>query len=182
MKSGRRLPGGSFSIAFRQLRVRQWIKNLLVFAPFIFAGHGNFWAVFWGFWCFCLVSSSVYILNDIADEKSDRFLKKDRPLANREITPQFAGLLCFILGVMWTVWGLNLNLLFGFILLFYFLINSLYSLGFKDYGLVGAFMVTFGYVLRVIGGGLLAGVIISSWILVHVSAVRAGISIVSVVI
>ena len=59
----------------KTIRVAQWVKNIVVFAPIIFSGFlfvpGYFGKVVWAFVLFCLLSSSIYIFNDLIDIKSD---------------------------------------------------------------------------------------------------------------
>lgn len=74
------------------LRVKHYIKNLLIFIPLFFAGkifdRNLLEKAFIGFVCFCLISSAVYILNDIQDREKDRLhpKKKMRPIASGSIS------------------------------------------------------------------------------------------------
>ena len=77
--------------SLRLLRPRQWVKNFAIFASLIFSGllfdPSSFTKVFWGFIAFCLLSSAIYIINDIIDIPKDRLhpFKRFRPFANKDI-------------------------------------------------------------------------------------------------
>ena len=78
----------------RVLRIHQWAKNFLIFLPFILSNKvftfATFQQLLLGFFCFSLVSSSIYILNDIFDLKYDQKhnIKKYRPIASGKLTPR----------------------------------------------------------------------------------------------
>jgi 4-hydroxybenzoate polyprenyltransferase len=83
--------------AWRVLRPRQWVKNVFVLAPLVFAQElANAAAVeaaLLAFFLFCVLSSSVYVLNDLVDAESDRRHpdKRHRPIASGELDPRAAG-------------------------------------------------------------------------------------------
>ena len=88
---------------FRLLRPRQWIKNLAVFASVTFTGTlfdlDVFWLVIFGFFIFCALSSSIYVINDIFDVDKDKLhpFKKRRPLPNGDISLRNAKIIAVIL-------------------------------------------------------------------------------------
>jgi len=162
---------------FQLLRVRHWIKNVLIFIPSFFAA-GLFTSliisVFLGFICFSLLSSIVYILNDIRDIEKDRLhsSKCRRPLASGEIPIPHA---IIVLAVLFTalitllvilrVTGNNLyNLKSIGLLLLYMLVNIAYSWGLKNIPIVDITILASGYVIRVLFGTLIIGVDISVWL------------------
>ncbi|HEX8833715.1 MAG TPA: UbiA family prenyltransferase, partial [Abditibacteriaceae bacterium] len=88
----------------RAVRTRQWAKNVLIFAGFVFAGHlrapsEQLWAeatrVFLAFVCFCALSASAYLINDWNDLERDRLhpVKKHRPLASGRMSTRVAATL-----------------------------------------------------------------------------------------
>ena len=93
------------------LRIRHYIKNLLVFLPMFFGGNifntEKLISAGMGFVCFCFVSSGIYILNDYRDREKDRLhpKKKERPIASGRIKPVNAlvtMVVCLIIaGVLW---------------------------------------------------------------------------------
>ena len=95
------------AIIAKQLRIHQWSKNFLVFVPAI-AGHslfeeGIFIETFLAFCTFCLISSGIYIINDIHDIDSDRKhpINKDRPITSGQLQIKvalFISLIMFLLG------------------------------------------------------------------------------------
>ena len=170
----------SFSMQtyFRLLRIHHWIKNILVFIPLFFSI--NFYdassvkAALLGFISFSLLSSIVYILNDIWDIEKDRLhsSKRLRPLASGEISVHhaiivlvvlFASLIALL--VILSIQGDSLYNLksVGFLLL-YMLLNIAYSLGLKNVPIVDVIILTSGYVIRVLFGAIIIGVDISIWL------------------
>jgi 4-hydroxybenzoate polyprenyltransferase len=154
-----------------ELRPWQWIKNLLVLTPLLFsqslfvpAAAGRSLTTFV---LFCLMSSAVYLLNDIKDREHDRLhpQKRYRPLASGDVSVQTA------YGMMAALWlcalagGMLLDGNLVFILLLYWFINLLYSLWLKHQVILDVFAVASGFVLRVVGGGLAIHVLVSHWLL-----------------
>src|SRR5579859_854363 len=90
-------------ITFKLLRPRQWLKNFAVFASILFTGQlFNFPVVLnvsIGFFIFCLISSAIYIINDIFDIEKDRMhpFKRFRPLANNDMPVPIAIGICVLL-------------------------------------------------------------------------------------
>jgi 4-hydroxybenzoate polyprenyltransferase len=166
-------PGGvrPFQL-LRALRVEHWIKNGFLFAPMVFAGSLDearvFLRVGLGFLCFCFVSSAVYLMNDLADAPADRLhpAKKHRPIASGTVTPLTASIALSILLVAGVAAGFGLAPAFAGMLLGYFAINVLYTLGLKNMVILDVFAISAGFVLRVESGALLAGVTASTWLLV----------------
>ena len=156
--------------------MRPWhvLKNVLVLMPAFFGGRiMSIGMPLLGFLSMSLASSAVYALNDVHDAPRDRLhpQKRSRPVASGEVSPARAALLaalCFALSVA-------LPLGFGALpvslwpLLLYVAANLAYSLlGFKDIPIVDVTLVALGFVLRVMYGGLLAGVEVSNWLLLTV--------------
>ena len=158
-------------LLFLTMRPKQWVKNVLVFAALAFSENlfnpGQFFWVLLTFISFCLVASSVYVVNDIFDRERDRLhpKKKNRPIASGKISPGTAwlvALVCFALGI---VIGYRVNLAVMIILLIYLASNFLYSLWIKHIAILDVFLVSLGFVLRVIAGGEAIKVEISAWII-----------------
>ncbi|MBK8554013.1 MAG: UbiA prenyltransferase family protein [Ignavibacteria bacterium] len=142
------------------IRPKQWIKNLFVFAPILFAGQLlNFPLLFQSiiaFFAFCGVSSSVYVLNDIIDVESDRAHKKKRyrPIAAGDVSVKQAKIIFVILLIITSLLCLKLNFLFILTIVFYFINNLLYSFKIKNVVLLDVFSISAGFILRVIGGAV----------------------------
>lgn len=154
-----------------EMRPWQWVKNLFVLTPLLFsrnlfapAAVGRALA---SFILFCLVSSSVYLLNDIQDRSSDRLhpTKRLRPLAAGELHlgVAFGVMVTFLLVTL--AGGVLLDKILALILLSYWLINLLYSTWLKDQVILDVFALASGFVLRVVGGGVAISVEISHWLI-----------------
>ncbi len=154
------------------IRPKQWIKNLFVFAPILFAGQLlNFPLLFQSiiaFIAFCGVSSSVYVLNDIIDVESDRAHRKKRyrPIAAGDVTINQAKITFVILLILTAVLCLKLNILFVITIVLYFINNLLYSFKIKNVVLLDVFSISAGFILRVIGGAVAIDVSVSSWMII----------------
>ena len=157
---------------FKLLRPKQWTKNGLVFAALIFAGaifrEGYFLRTLVGFSVFCLISSSVYVLNDIVDRGKDRLhpKKKDRPVASGAISVPIAVCLLVVLLLVTLVVAYVLNVYFFLVILAYFLINVAYSLALKKIAILDIMCIASGFVLRALSGSFLIDVGISPWLIV----------------
>jgi len=154
------------------LRSKQWIKNFFVFGALIFARKflelDSLFKVCLVFAFFCLVSSSIYILNDIFDRNEDKNHpeKKNRPIASGRVALPIAWLLAGILGVVGIIGGFWLNQLVGITLLGYFVLNFCYSTVLKHIVILDVIVVAVGFVLRVVAGAAAILVPVSPWILI----------------
>ncbi|TDL76484.1 decaprenyl-phosphate phosphoribosyltransferase [Peribacillus frigoritolerans] len=164
------IPKGAY-LLFKQLRPKQWTKNLIVFAAPLFSmqlmHEGVFLKSLIGFFLFCFVSSCVYILNDFVDRKADRMHpeKKHRPMASGALNPLLALTFGFLLLIS-SIWAANIfNSLFAICLSIYFIINVLYSLKLKHIVLLDILLIASGFVLRAVGGALVINVPLTEWFL-----------------
>jgi 4-hydroxybenzoate polyprenyltransferase len=152
-------------------RPKHWVKNLFVLAPMIFSAQalsvklGLQFAA--GFAVFCLLSSIVYVLNDIADIPKDRLhpLKKNRPLAAGTLKPGVAWVSIALMALIAVPGAFFLDKPFFVTGIIYLLLNLVYSFGLKKVVVVDAICVAIGFVLRVIAGAALVKVIPTAWIL-----------------
>jgi 4-hydroxybenzoate polyprenyltransferase len=157
---------------FKSLRPQQWIKNLFIFAPIIFSRH--FLArplvlrTVAAFAAFCLVSSAHYIFNDIRDLEEDRLhpIKSKRPLASGRLEKGPAVAAMVVLAAAGLGLAAALSLPFFYISIGYLVLQVLYSLRLKHVVILDIFVVAAGFVIRVVAGGLVIGVSISSWLLI----------------
>jgi 4-hydroxybenzoate polyprenyltransferase len=159
-------------IIFDLLRVKQWIKNFLVFAALIFTG--NLFNTLYllktsaAFFLFCFASSSLYILNDISDYEEDRFHpeKKMRPIASGTVQKNFAFAMSMILMAVSLAGAFILNLQLGAVIVVYILLTTLYNIKLKHVVILDVFIVASGYVLRAVAGAFVINVLISPWLIV----------------
>ncbi|MFH0776351.1 MAG: decaprenyl-phosphate phosphoribosyltransferase [Patescibacteria group bacterium] len=160
-----------FLAILEALRPKQWIKNLLIFVPLVFARDftnlESLEKVAFAFGIFCLTSSGVYVLNDIFDRKSDRThpTKKSRPIASGRlpIAPAFlvaCALFCASALGAWQLDSQIINVLATFVFL-----QIAYSLSLKHFAIVDLLAIATGFILRIVAGGVAAGVVLSGWLL-----------------
>ncbi len=140
------------------MRLRQWTKNGFIFFGLIFDEQlfllEPFLRTLAGFFLFCLVSSSVYLLNDIADLEADRNHpeKKFRPLASGKLPVNMAMGTATLLTVIAIPLGYILSPVFALILSLYLAINLLYSRWLKHVAILDVLIISSGFVLRVAAG------------------------------
>jgi len=146
----------------RTLRPRQWIKNGFVFMALLFDEKLFVWPLLlkttFAFILFCMISSTVYIVNDLADLEKDRQhpKKRRRALPSGQLKPWFA--ILSALGILGVCLPLSfwLDLYFGIVILAYFLLNLAYSFSLKHLVIVDVMVVAAGFVLRVAAGVIVA--------------------------
>ncbi len=156
---------------FRLLRPKQWIKNLFVLAVVIFSGTlfqpTIFMRTIAATLLFCLMSSAVYLFNDIADVEQDRQhpIKRHRPLASKRVPISLAWILFIVFAILTLTGSWLFNWKLVLILGCYLVINVTYSLFLKQVPILDAFCISSGFILRVLAGGVASGVFISHWLL-----------------
>lgn len=154
----------------RLLRPQQWIKNLFVFAGLVFGrklGDGQAVGLtLLGFVCLCLISSAVYIINDIYDRQEDKLhpRKSKRPLASGEIGVPTAASLAAGLFVLGLGGGWLMDAGFGVVAAVYFLLQLAYTFSLKQAVILDVVSIGLGFVLRAVAGAVLVHVPISPWL------------------
>jgi decaprenyl-phosphate phosphoribosyltransferase len=166
----------SLTVIIRQylklLRVSQWVKNLFVFLPLFFSLRIIqldllVWT-FDAFVAFCLVSSAVYILNDLRDIEADRLhpKKKYRPVASGSISR--AAAIIAMLSLLFP--GLMISWLFGptmlALVLLYVFLNMAYSMKLKHIPIIDISIIAAGFVIRIFVGGVATDTKIYLWIII----------------
>lgn len=140
------------------MRPRQWLKNGLVYVPLFFDGKltdpPSFLSTTAAFVLLCLMSSAVYIMNDLKDVDNDREhpSKRSRPLASGTLSPTVATTAAVLFAVVSLVAGYLLSLAFCLILATYLIIQVAYTFYLKDMVLVDVMTVAAGFILRVAAG------------------------------
>ncbi len=158
----------------RLLRPQQWIKNLFILVPLFFGGAlFDLHALCQGLvavLAFSLAASSVYCYNDIVDADADRQhpVKCRRPVASGAIsTRQAYGLMALMLvlsaGVTLLIDARNM-LYVQTVIAFYYVLNMAYCSRLKQYAIIDVCTVAFGFVLRLLAGGLATDIQLSKWI------------------
>ena len=142
----------------KTMRPRQWTKNGFIFFALIFDKQlfllGPFLRTLAGFFLFCLISSAVYLFNDIADVEADRNHpeKKFRPIASGQLPVNVAWAAALLLTVIAIPLGYLLSPTFTLILTTYLVLNLLYSRWLKHVPILDVLIIAFGFVLRVAAG------------------------------
>ena len=154
------------------MRPKQWIKNLFVFAALIFSmkflSTFHMGQAILCFVLFCMISSSIYILNDIVDVEKDRLhpKKKNRPLAKGTVSIKAAVGVSIILMISSVLAGFLFNPLVGTVITLYLINNLIYSFKIKHIVIMDIISIAIGFILRVVAGAFAIDVGISAWILV----------------
>jgi len=158
--------------AIRLARAGHWIKNVLVLLPVIFAlrmGDGVAWALaLQAAGAFCLASSGMYVLNDLADRKRDRLhpVKCKRPLASGQVSVTAALVLAALLFVGAIALGLAVRPAVLGVLGAYVLLQIVYTLWLKNRMIVDVICIATGFVLRATAGAVAIDVVISPWLII----------------
>ena len=158
---------------FLASRPNQWTKNLLVFLAPLFAFSFDTQTLLTSikaFIAFCLISSSIYLINDSIDKNKDKEhpTKKFRAIASGLVSIKSAFLLSLVYLSLSLFVGFSINIFFGFILVLYFLVQILYCFKLKQIPIIEFFCIASGFILRSVAGGVAANIFISSWFLLSV--------------
>ncbi|NYD41542.1 decaprenyl-phosphate phosphoribosyltransferase [Nocardioides panaciterrulae] len=161
------LPGA----VLRSMRPKQWTKNLLVVAAPLAAGQiaepGVLGATVVAFVSFCLLSSAVYLFNDCLDIEADRLhpRKRLRPIAAGHLAVPIALAVAVVLAAGALLVGFANGWELGTLLAAYLAASLLYSWRLKHEPVLDLAVVTSGFLMRAVAGGLAAGLPISDWFL-----------------
>jgi 4-hydroxybenzoate polyprenyltransferase len=163
----------------RSARPHQWVKNLFVAAPLVFAKElGNGAALLRGiaaFVAFCAISSAVYLVNDVIDVEKDRAhpTKRNRPIASGALSPHTAIVAAVVLAIGSIGGGIFLSPYFAAVAAGYFVLFLAYSLQIKHIAFVDVTTIAVGFLLRVLAGAFAIHVEPSPWLLACTGLVAA---------
>jgi 4-hydroxybenzoate polyprenyltransferase len=165
------IEGSRVRLWANELRLHQWLKNLLIFVPML-AAHRFFdrpawlWCVL-GFLAFSLCASSVYIVNDLLDLASDRHHpnKRSRPFAAGQLPLVHGLVVAPLLAICAFVLALRLGPLFAGILALYYMLTVAYSLRLKKRMMLDVIALAGLYTIRIIAGSALISTAPSFWLL-----------------
>jgi len=157
----------------KTMRPKQWAKNVFIFAAVFFDGkilepHKLLISIV-AFVIFCLVSSAIYLINDLADIEKDRQhpVKRNRPLASGQLSPTVAKIAAMVMLAICLPAAFALQPLFGITTLLYAGIMVLYSYLLKQVVIVDVMTIAAGFVLRVFAGAVVVQVTrFSPWLYV----------------
>lgn len=163
---------GTIRDRIRLMRPSHWLKNAFIFAPLVYGKaltsvEADTKALL-AFFAFCFVSSSIYIVNDIADRKADAEhpVKRNRPIASGRVSVNGAIVQLVLLLTVTTLLALQLPWQAGVCIGVYALINLGYSFGLKHVVILDIFIIAAGFMLRVLTGAKAINVTISEWLIV----------------
>ena len=154
-------------------RPKQWTKNLIVFAaPFFSFSHIlDVWiSSFVCFISFCLISSSIYLINDSIDIKSDKQhpSKKFRPIASGLVSIKRAIFFSIILFISSILIAFSVNKIIPLIIIFYFLLQIFYCFKLKNEPIIDIFCISSGFLIRSIAGVKASNLDFSPWFLLSI--------------
>ena len=161
----------TFRLLLDSVRPRQWVKNLFVFAPLIFAER--LWDLValqhsaLAFVCFCCLSAATYLANDIRDRNQDRNhpSKKHRPIASGQLSLAIAGVCAIGLHAAAIALAWSLGFPFVWTAAAYIMLQFFYALVAKQIVILDVFCIATGFVLRVLGGATAVPVPASAWLI-----------------
>ena len=157
------------------IRPKQWIKNMFVSIPMFFGGElFNSYALIYSsvvFFAFSFIASSIYCYNDIVDVDADRRhpVKCHRPVASGAISLRKA------YAMMWTMFALGIATIMLLlpddslyevltVVLIYYVLNLTYCSKLKQYAIIDVCIIAFGFVLRILAGGMASETVLSKWL------------------
>lgn len=160
-------------VIINQLRVKQWIKNLLIFAPLFFSfnlfNKVDVLNTVLTFFSFSFAASFIYIINDIKDKEKDKLhpRKKFRPIPSGILSIRNAYLIAISLLLVSISILLYLNIPnLIFIIVSYIILNILYAYYLKNISIIDCISISIGFELRIIAGCMAINVIPSDFILI----------------
>ncbi|MDH7488399.1 MAG: decaprenyl-phosphate phosphoribosyltransferase [Anaerolineae bacterium] len=151
-------------LLIKSMRPKQWTKNVFVWAALVFDRKlfqtQYLLPTLAGFAIFCLLSSAVYLINDLVDIEHDRQhpVKRNRPLASGQLRKSVAVIAAVLIIVICVPTAFALNVQFGIISTAYLLLMIAYSFYLKNRVIVDVMTIAAGFVLRVAGGVVLVDV------------------------
>ena len=161
------------------IRPKHYLKNFLIFLPLFFSGELNninkVIVCFFGFISFCLLASTVYVINDLKDVEIDKLnpTKKNRPIASGKIKMNEAVLIIIGLLILMCIFNflsynfkyITLNQFIILLLLecLYLILNILYSFGLKNIPIVDIVILVSGFIIRLVYGAEITQIEISNW-------------------
>ncbi|AXV36733.1 MAG: decaprenyl-phosphate phosphoribosyltransferase [Methanobacteriaceae archaeon] len=154
------------------MRPKQWYKNIVIFIGLVFSlnflNPADWLNVIAAFVIFCILSGSIYIINDIIDVEKDRNhpLKRLRPLASGKLKLSHGLSFAIIFIVLAFAGSYLINIPFFLITLTFFFLILIYSLFLKNFLIVDILVISSGFVLRAIAGCLAISVVVSPWLII----------------
>lgn len=160
-------------------RPRQWIKNVTLYASLIFSGFffyvpqdapPYFVTVTYAFFVFCILTSSIYFINDIVDYEADKQhpFKKKRPIAAGKISRTFATYIAVLGLITVAIFSYQLSPFFQLLALAYLILQIFYSKVFKHIPILDVASIATGFLIRIYAGAVVVNLHMSVWFLLTV--------------
>lgn len=156
------------------LRISHYLKNCYIFLPLFFSGElfdkGKVLKSLPVFLSFSLMASSIYIFNDLMDIKFDQQHpeKKNRPIASGKVSKVEAYILSFVLFTIASFVALKISQSVLFVILGYYFLNLFYSIKLKNFALIDVTIISIGFNMRVLAGGVATHIDVSKWLMIMV--------------
>jgi len=156
------------------IRIQHWVKNTFIFLPLFFSGELFNYQIFLNTVFiaigFSMVCSSIYVINDLFDIEFDKIhpTKKHRPIASGEISKRQAYITCLVFFLNGIFILYLTNLLCLLLALLYFSIMILYSAYLKKLPIIDLFIISIGFIIRILIGGNASNVYVSDWTIIMV--------------
>ena len=157
---------------FWLLRIPHWVKSLFVLIGFIYTPTpGYLLPALLAAFAFCLISSAVYIYNDIEDQQEDKLhpLKQHRPIVSGQVSVGEAVLVLFFLLIGGLILGGMVSKKLAFILGLYLAINVAYNHFFKVIPVLDVLSIALGFMLRALAGTVGIGLPTSAWLILAIT-------------
>lgn len=166
-------------LIFKSARPRQWIKNFALYAALFFSGFlfyvpnegpSYFVTVTYAFFIFCILASSVYLINDIVDAKEDSQhpYKKKRPIASGELPVPIAAFVAMTGIAIVFFLSLSLPSFFRILILLYLALQLLYATKTKHIAILDVISIASGFLIRIYAGAIVVELHMSVWFLLTV--------------
>lgn len=164
------------------MRPKHYLKNFLVFLPLFFSGNlldvNKLLCTAVGFFSFCMMASTIYIINDILDLEKDKLhpLKKNRPIASGKVSVRSA----IVLAVVTLLMSIALSALLTLVcksfmilifIILYFIINLAYSFKLKKIPLLDIATIVICFIIRLLYGASITNIIVSNWMLLTIISI-----------
>lgn len=164
---------------FKSMRPRQWVKNLALYAALVFSGFFFFIpasgipyaaTVTYAFVIFCLLTSGIYVLNDVIDKPADANhpFKSKRPIASGRVPVPLAiavAVCCLALAI---IGSLALDPSFTWLVLAYLVLQLAYAKWLKNMAIVDVFSIALGFLIRIYAGSVVINLHMSVWFLLTI--------------
>ena len=159
------------SLIIKSARPRQWLKNLALFAAIVFSGQlfitSSFFLVVRAFFIFSILTSSVYLFNDVVDAPLDQKhpYKRRRPIASGKLPIPLALFLAVVGFFVSLVLAQTITFFFFLSCLGYLVLHILYTLWIKHIPILDLLAIATGFIIRIYAGALVIDAHMSVWFL-----------------